>query len=107
MLKFTNFVSGRRFPWTTGTATVTVMSTGKAARTFEVRKGYDKRTPLGKGTIQLVTPLLTRWHGTPLERWTGGVGVLRFRFVPEPENWLLLAASLSTLGILYRGRRHR
>ena len=94
---------GPRFPWTTGTALVSVMYPDFAT-TFEVRKGYDKRTPLGKGTIQLVTPLLTTWVHKGFAAQTGGIGVMRLEFVPEPQKWLLLSIGLLTLGILYRAR---
>ena len=93
---------GYRFPWTTGS--VTVSAPGVPHTTIERRKGYDHRTPLGKGTIQLVTPVLTRWTQPAADRFTGGIGVLRLRFVPEPEKWLLLVAALSLLGVLHRYR---
>jgi hypothetical protein len=99
----TVFVSGSRFPWTTGTASITAKYRGPH-RTVEVRKGYDNRTALGKGNIQLVTPVITRWLLPGFEYETGGVGVMRLAFVPEPAKWLLLVAGLSVLGILYRVR---
>ncbi len=100
----TVYAYGARFPWTTGTVTVSAKLPDYAT-TFEVRKGYDKRTPLGKGTIQLVTPVLTHWFNKGFVTETAGVGVLRLKFVPEPEKWLLLAAGLLTLGILQRAPR--
>jgi hypothetical protein len=96
-------VSGSRFPWTTGTVSVTAKYRGPHP-TIEVRKGYDNRTSQGMGTIQLVTPLLTRWLLPGSNYETGGVGVMRLQFVPEPRSWLLLVAGLSTLGLLYRLR---
>ncbi len=97
-------VKGYRFPWTTGY--VTVSGLDKPHVTVEKRKGYDNRTDLGKGTIQLVTPVLTRWTQTgSTDQYTGGIGILRLRFVPEPGKWMMLVAGLSLLGILYRGRR--
>jgi len=100
----TVYAYGPRFPWTTGTVTVSAKLPDYAT-TYVVRKGYDARTKLGKGTIQLVTPVLTHWFNKGFVAETGGVAVLRLEFVPEPEKWLLLAAGLSTLGILYRARR--
>jgi hypothetical protein len=101
---FTVMVRGYRFPWTTGSVTVSGLDYPHV--TVERRKGYDNRTALGKGTIQLVTPVLTRWTiGGSADQFTGGVGILRLRFVPEPGKWMLLAAGLSLLGVLYRGRR--
>ncbi len=99
----TLFVSGSRFPWTTGTVSVTARYRGPHP-TVEVRKGYDNRTPQGKGTIQLVTPLLTRWLLPGSEYETGGIGILRLQFVPEPGGLLLLVGGLATLGLLYRMR---
>ncbi len=92
---------GYRFPWTTGSVTVRAYDTPH--NTVERRHGSDNRTALGKGTIQLVTPVLTRWIQTGAsDQYTGGIGVLRLRFVPEPGKWMLLAAGLAMLGILYR-----
>jgi len=99
----TLFVSGSRFPWTTGTVTLTARYRGPHP-TVEVRKGYDNRTPLGKGTIQLVTPLLTRWLLPGSEFETGGIGIMRLQFVPEPGRLLLLVGGLATLVLLYRMR---
>jgi hypothetical protein len=36
---------------------------------------------------------------------TGGVGILRIKFVPEPRVWVMLIAGGSLLGALYRWRR--
>jgi hypothetical protein len=92
---------GLRFPWTTGTVVVSAAYPDFAV-TYEVRKGYDKRTKLGKGKIQLVTPVLTNWLHKGYAAQTGGIGVLRLDFVPEPESWLLLAVGFLTLAVLYR-----
>ena len=98
----TVMVQGFRFPWTTGSATVSGLDAPHI--TLEKRQGYDNRTAQGKGTIQLVTPLLTRWTQPAFDQFTGGVGILRLRFVPEPGKWMMLVAGLSLLGIFYRGR---
>ncbi len=97
-------VRGYRFSWTTGSVTVSGLDPPHI--TIEKRHGYDKRTALGRGTIQLVTPVLTRWTQPALDQFTGGVGILRLRFVPEPGKWMLLLAGLSLLGVLYCGRAH-
>jgi hypothetical protein len=98
----TNMVRGYRFSWTTGSVTVSGLDPPHI--TVEKRHGYDKRTALGKGTIQLVTPVLTRWTQPAFDQFTGGVGILRLQFVPEPGKWVLLAAGLSMLAVLYRRR---
>jgi hypothetical protein len=98
----TVIVRGYRFPWTTGSVTVSGLDWPHV--TLQKRHGYDKRTALGKGTIQLVTPVLTRWTQACCDQFTGGVGILRLRFVPEPSKWMQLLAGLSLLGILYRVR---
>jgi hypothetical protein len=92
-----------RFPWTTGTVTVTATRPG-LGDTVLARRGYDNRTPLGKGTIQLVSPLLTHWLQPGLSKETGGIGILRLQFIPEPEPLLLLLVALCGLGILSRIR---
>jgi hypothetical protein len=103
MQQSTVMVRGYRFPWTTGSLTVSGLDAPHI--TVERRKGYDNRTALGMGTIQLVTPVLTRWTQPAFDQFTGGIGVLRLRFVPEPGKWALLLAGLSLLGVLYRARR--
>jgi hypothetical protein len=103
------------FPWTTGM--VAVRAHGDSPSYFPTsitRSGYDNRTPMGAGTIQLVTPMLTHWTGGEHQ---GHVGVLRLQFVPEPSGWLLLGASVGALVALRRvsgggrsagrGRLHR
>jgi hypothetical protein len=96
-------VHGYRFPWTVGSATV--LGLDPPHKTVERRKGYDNRTSQGMGTIQLVTPLLTRWQQPAFDQFTGGIGVLRLQFVPEPTKWALLASGLGLLGVFYRVRR--
>jgi hypothetical protein len=100
-------IVAQRWPWTTGT--VTVSATGRGPhKTFEVRKGFDNRTPTsGYGTVQLVSPILTQWlaqaaAGPRLE--TGGVAVLNIKFVPEPGVIAGLVAGLSMLVVLNRYR---
>jgi hypothetical protein len=98
-------LSGSRFPWTTGSVTVTAVARGPH-KTVHYAHGYDNRTPTGgNGTIQLVSPVLTRWFGyTDYE--TGGIGILRIVFVPEPQTWAMLVAgaSLLAVGARLRGR---
>ena len=99
-------VVGARFPWTTGSVTVTAVGRGPH-KTVHYARGYDNRPPTsGYGTIQVVSPLLTRWLGYA-EFETGGIGVLRIRFVPEPHGWMMLIAGVSLLcaGKRLRGRR--
>jgi hypothetical protein len=99
-------VSGARFPWTTGS--VTLRATGRGPhKTILDFSGYDNRdtaTPTGKGTVQLVTPVLTRWTQPAVAFETGGVGILRIKFVPEPQTWAMLIAGASLLGVGYRMR---
>jgi hypothetical protein len=97
-------VSGSRFPWTTGSVTVTAVGRGPH-KTVHYAKGYDNRTPTnGEGTIQLVTPVLTRWIDPAWIFETGGIGILRIRFVPEPRAWVMLLAGGGLLGVFYRWR---
>ncbi|MCH8891566.1 MAG: hypothetical protein IH827_10905, partial [Myxococcales bacterium] len=99
-------VVGSRFPWTTGSVTLT--ATGRGPRkTVHYAHGYDNRTPTsGRGMIQLVSPVMTRWLviGTEFDFETGGIGILRIEFVPEPQSWAMLIAGISLLGVGYRMR---
>ncbi len=106
MLKSTVNVYGVRFPWTTGMVTLTATGRGPH-KTVHYATGYDNRnttTATGKGTIQLVTPILTRWIQPCCKFETGGVGILRIKFVPEPQTWAMLVAGVSLLGVGYRMR---
>jgi hypothetical protein len=98
-------VVGSRFPWTTGS--VTVAATGRGpGDTVHYAHGYDNRnttTSSGKGTIQLVSPILTRWFGTK-DIETGGIATLRIKFLPEPQTWAMLIAGASLLGVGARMR---
>ena len=76
---------GSRFPWTTGSVTVTATGRGPG-NTVHYAQGFDNRTSLtGLGTIQLVSPLITRWFGTK-DIETGGIGILRIKFVSPPSG---------------------
>jgi hypothetical protein len=98
-------LSGSRFPWTTGSVTVTAKGRGPH-KTVHYAKGYDNRTPTsGEGTIQLVTPVLTRWLQPVVQFETAGIGILRIRFVPESRMWVMLIAGGSLMGVFYRRRR--
>jgi hypothetical protein len=99
-------VQGERFPWTTGSVTVTATGRGPH-KTIHYSQGYDNRdtaTASGKGVIQMVSPVLTRWTQPALNFETGGIGILRIKFVPEPQTWAMLAAGVSLLALGYRSR---
>jgi hypothetical protein len=95
---------GSRFPWTTGSVTVTARGRGPH-KTVHHAKGYDNRTPTsGRGTIQLVSPTLTRWLQPCCDFETGGIGIFRIKFLPEPQTWAMLVAGISLLAVGYRMR---
>ena len=100
-------ISGARFPWTTGAVTVTAVGRGPH-KTIHYARGYDNRkttTPNGLGTIQLVTPVLTQWLQPSYNSETGGIGILKIKFVPEPQTWVMLVAGVSLLAVgCRRGR---
>jgi hypothetical protein len=93
------------FPWTTGTAEVTALSGPQA--TILNRKGYDNRTANGAGTLQMVSPMLTRWQNPFGDYHTGSIGIMRLVFVPEPQAWRMLAAGICAIALLYRTSRRR
>ena len=99
----TVMVIGERFPWTTGSVTVTATGRGPH-NTIERRKGADNRVD-GVGTVQLVTPIITRWLQPAANFETGGIGILRLSFAPEPEAWAGMVAALSVVGVLFGLRR--
>ena len=103
----TNNVYGSRFPWTTGSVTVTAVGRGPH-KTVHYAHGYDNRTTTSmgdqKGTIQLVSPVLTRWLQPAVNFETGGIAILRIKFVPEPQMWAMLVAGVALLCVGYRMR---
>ena len=97
-------LEGSRFPWTTGSVTITALGRG-AQKIIEYAHGYDNRTPFsGKGMVQLVAPNITRWLAPAVSLDLGGIGILRLKFVPEPQKWAMLVAGVSLLGVVYRMR---
>jgi hypothetical protein len=91
------------FRWTTGTVSA-YDAAGRYASRFTLA-GYDQRTPMGLGTIQLVTPFLAHWAMSPAPDHVAGVASLRIRFAPEPHAALLLAAGSGLL--VWLGHRRR
>jgi hypothetical protein len=101
----TYYLIGSRFPWTTGMVTVTARKRGEF-KTVHYATGYDNRNPVtGKGTIQLVSPVMTRWLQPAYNLETAGIGLLRIVFVPEPQTWVVLVAGASLLCVGARMRR--
>jgi hypothetical protein len=94
------------FRWTTGL--VVASGLRGAYPTLIARSGYDNRTPMGSGTIQLVTPHLVNWiqsdcpfpDCTLRSETTASIAILRLQFVPEPRAVLLLAAGVGVLAVL-------
>jgi hypothetical protein len=77
----TYFITGFRFPWTTGNVTVVANNQSGSNKTIHFAQGFDSRTASGVGTVQLVTPVLTRWTEPGFGSWKfGGIGILRFKF---------------------------
>jgi hypothetical protein len=82
MNRTTIFMEGSRFPWTTGD--VTVVALGYVHDTIHYAHGYDNRNTMtsnGLGTVQLVSPVLTRWIEAGWTNQTAGIAILRIQFV--------------------------
>ena len=94
------------FPWTTGMVTIT--ATDGFFPTLFQRTGFDNRTSMGQGTVQLVAPQLVKWEfpdrEAPWDRHTGVIGILQIKFVPEPNLLLVLGAGVGVLLALSRLR---
>ena len=91
------------FRWTTGKV-YAYDSAGRYASAFTLA-GYDNRSPMGVGAIQLVTPFLAHWATSPAPDHVAGVASLRIQFAPEPHATLLLAAGVGLLAALRRSSR--
>jgi len=96
--------SVKAFGWTTGYVTITATGRGPFD-SVQARNGGDNRTSSGKGTIQLVSPMLTHWLAPAEDYETVAMGIMRLDFVPEPTKGLMLVAGISLLGLLYRRKR--
>ncbi len=104
-------VTGAR--WTTGLARVTNVVTPNTAGTTLVPttlslSGADLRTPGGRGTLTMVTPI--RIQTSLLGGRAGGFAVATLHFVPEPGTALpvaLGAAAFACAGWRARGRHRR
>jgi hypothetical protein len=85
--------------WTTGTAVVTGL-TGTNGTTATAM-GSNNLTPLGAGTVVLVTPIkiITNIAGT-----LAAFGTLTLTYVPEPGTLLLLGMGVAGLAALGRRR---
>jgi len=88
------------FRWTTGIA-YAYDAVGRYASQFTLA-GYDNRSPMGLGTIRLVTPFLAHWATSPAPDHVAGIASLRIHFAPEPHAALLLAAGVGLLATLRR-----
>jgi hypothetical protein len=107
-LTATTMVYVDAFRWTTGLAIVSGVR--GAYPTIIVRSGYDNRTPLGSGTVQLVSPHLVNWIGldcplngcSPRSETTAGIAILRLQFVPEPSSWIMLISGIGILSAVHR-----
>ena len=98
----TSTVYASLFKWTTGTVAVTAR--GGTFPTVLGRNGYDNRTKMGSGVVQLVSPMLTKWVGEGTSA-TGAVGIMKVSFAPEPSEWMMLASGVSMLGLMVHRRR--
>lgn len=98
----TSTPSAQNFKWTTGTVLVTALE--GTFPTILSRSGYDSRTPMGSGVVQLVSPMITRWVASGTTS-TAGIGIMNITFTPEPSSSLLLGAGAALLGLLFHVRR--
>jgi hypothetical protein len=87
--------------WSAGLVRVTGVGTSGSPRTVSFA-GSDQRTPLGAGSLSLVTPMRI----SHLSLGTlAAFGVLRLTFVPEPAAAVLLLAATALLGLGARRAR--
>jgi len=93
------------FKWTTGKVTVTAV--GGTFPTVLQRTGYDHRTSMGQGAVQLVSPMLTKWVGLSPRGATAAIGIMKLNFAPEPSEWMLLSSGISMLGLMAWRRSRR
>ena len=100
----TGFAEIEVFKWTTGTVAVTAV--GGTFPTVQRNTGYDKRTAMGLGAVQLVSPMMSKWTGAGVSS-TAGIGIMKINFTPEPSEWMMLAGGISMLGLLIHRRRAR
>lgn len=104
-------------PWTIKSATVldqiTATGNSTASLTVLTAKGFAQgpsgfigSTAQPGGIVQLVTPIQIATNITSgSNAVVGDFGVLRIRFIPEPEAGLLLVSAAFAAAWLYRSRR--
>jgi len=96
------------FPWTTGTvlvrATGTTMGGGPGGATFSLM-GYDNRTAMGLGNIQLVAGGIAQ-SSLQASQGTATYSVMRLELAPEPGAIAGLLAGAALLGAVAWRRRH-
>jgi hypothetical protein len=102
----TLFVTVLGTGWTTGTVTITGVTTGSPATNTVINVGYDNRTPGHNGVVQLISPfkVITNAAGN-----LPGLATQTLTFigaVPEPGTLLLVGSGVVGL-MLYGGRRLR
>lgn len=97
----TSTVYAEVFKWTTGTVKVTAKQ-GTFPTILE-RAGYDNRTGMGSGVVQLVSPMLTHWVGSG-ESSTAGIGIMNLTITPEPSSAAMLGAGAALLGLMVHAR---
>jgi hypothetical protein len=87
---------------------VTITATDGPFPTLFRRTGFDNRTSMGQGTVQLVAPQLVRSEFpdrvAPWDHHTGAIGILRIKFVPEPSGWVMLVAGVTFLLVVAKRR---
>lgn len=88
------------------TRTTRIMKIAAGIAVTVTATAYDRRTPGGLGTVQLVAPVVARIFGGALGELPV-VGVLTLQYVPEPGTLVLLGAGVAGLAAVGHRRSRR
>ncbi|MGH7288277.1 MAG: PEP-CTERM sorting domain-containing protein [Myxococcota bacterium] len=93
------------YAWTPHTLTFTGLTLANKALPSVVAMGSFALTPLGGGTVTLVSPSKISIDGPLAQRRTASFTTLKLSYVPEPGTLLLLGAAAA--GLVWVGSRKR
>lgn len=97
VLAFPHYATLNEYGWTPGTRVFTGLTSKFAPLPTAVAMGSFMLTPLGGGTVLLVSPSKLAIDGGLFQRRTVSLTSLKLIFVPEPGAWLMLGAGALAL----------
>jgi hypothetical protein len=103
------YITANFYDWTVGTQTFTGLTAGGASLPSVVAMGSFGLTPMGGGTVTLVSPskITIDSTSTAFQRRVLSLTTLKLSYAPEPGTLLLLGAAAAGLVLAERRKRTR